>query len=129
MVKILKNVIVTLAFVTLMICNACLHGACGTKITSPEDEGQRESERERVKRIVEKELSYLAPMYDDIEPLKYGSCTFTSVKENADGGHTVKGEIYYTDEHGNAYSQAYRAEIDKGSWAPRIVRLDIEKLE
>ena len=76
----------------------------------------------------EKELSYLSPMYDDIEPLKYDSCTFTSVKENADGGHTLRGEVFFTDKHGVRYSQPYRAEVDKGSWAPRIVKFDIVKL-
>ena len=128
--KKLRNVVAVLIGAVLVACSLCLLCACG-KNDIDSDGGQEtetSGELERVKRIVEKELSYLSPMYDDIEPLKYDSCTFTSVKENADGGHTLRGEVFFTDKHGVRYSQPYRAEIDKGSWAPRIVKFDIVKL-
>ena len=126
----LKNVIALFLCAVLSVYVVLSAVSCGEK-NLPSGEGnaaEKERETERVKRIVEKELSYLSPMYDDIEPLKYDSCTFTSVKENADGGHTLRGEVFFTDKHGVRYSQPYRAEIDKGSWAPRIVKFDIVKL-
>ena len=126
----LKNVIALFLCAVLSVYVVLSAVSCGEKkpTSNGGDTPEKESETERVKRIVEKELSYLAPMYEDVEPLKYDSCTFTSVKENADGGHTLRGEIFYKDRRGATYSQAYRAEIDKGSWAPRIVKFDIVKL-
>ena len=125
-----KNAIAVFVTVVLILCNACPFVSCGVMghLSDTGEGSERESELERVKRILEIELSSLAPMYEDIEPLKYDSCTFDTVKEKVDGGHSVKGEVFFTDRHGAVYSQPYRAEIDKGSWAPKIVKSDIVKL-
>ena len=69
-----KSAIVFFVLWCILLGNACLLHGCGKRGEegSPDGDAMPESELERAKRIVEKELSYLAPMYDDIEPLKYG---------------------------------------------------------
>lgn len=118
---------ITLLCGAFLIC-AATFVSCSNAAQSTGEDTARESELARVKRILVKEFSILAPMYE-LEELKYDSVTFEKVTEREGGGHSVSGDIFFTDRHGAVYSQRYRAEIDLESWAPRIVRLDLVKIE